>query len=140
MAKTAEQIVRDFFAAVDARDIDALVDACTDDVVYENVSMAPHLGKAALRAFVTPNMSKVDDYVTNMRSIATAADGRTVLTERLDVFDFKGSKVHVRVMGAFEIRDGKIAAWRDYFDLASFAAAMKAIGQRAGPGIGEKFS
>jgi hypothetical protein len=39
-------------------------------------------------------------------------------------------------MGIFEVRDGKVAAWRDYWDHASFAAQMDEIGQRAGPGIG----
>jgi len=27
------------------------------------------------------------------------------------------------VMGAFEIADGKIKAWRDYFDMAQFTGA-----------------
>ncbi len=27
-------------------------------------------------------------------------------------------------MGAFELRDGKICAWRDYFDLAQFQRQM----------------
>jgi limonene-1,2-epoxide hydrolase len=32
--------------------------------------------------------------------------------------------VEVKVMGVFELRDGKIAAWRDYFDLAGFQKSM----------------
>jgi limonene-1,2-epoxide hydrolase len=27
-------------------------------------------------------------------------------------------------MGTFELRDGRIAAWRDYFDLQSFMTAL----------------
>jgi limonene-1,2-epoxide hydrolase len=27
-------------------------------------------------------------------------------------------------MGVFEVRDGKIAVWRDYFDLATVTAAF----------------
>ncbi|MGI5337001.1 limonene-1,2-epoxide hydrolase family protein [Streptomyces sp. CA-181903] len=30
-----------------------------------------------------------------------------------------GAEVRVRVAGVFEIRDGLIAAWRDYFDLGA---------------------
>jgi len=41
-----------------------------------------------------------------------------VLTERTDYLDGPGGAIVIRVMGACEIRDGKIAAWRDYFDLA----------------------
>jgi len=40
-----------------------------------------------------------------------------VLTERTDRFLIKGKWVEVPVMGAFELRDGKITAWRDYFDV-----------------------
>jgi limonene-1,2-epoxide hydrolase len=28
------------------------------------------------------------------------------------------------VAGVFEVRDGKIAAWRDYFDLATFTKQL----------------
>jgi limonene-1,2-epoxide hydrolase len=35
-----------------------------------------------------------------------------------------GKDVAVPVMGTFEISDGKISAWRDYFDLATFASQM----------------
>jgi limonene-1,2-epoxide hydrolase len=40
-----------------------------------------------------------------------------VLTERVDVFEAPGKRIELPVMGAFEVRDGRIAAWRDYFDL-----------------------
>jgi limonene-1,2-epoxide hydrolase len=48
----------------------------------------------------------------------------TVLTERVDRFVFGETPVAVPVMGAFEIRDGKISAWRDYFDLASMTRQL----------------
>ena len=28
------------------------------------------------------------------------------------------------MMGTFEVRDGKISAWRDYFDMAGITAAL----------------
>jgi limonene-1,2-epoxide hydrolase len=31
------------------------------------------------------------------------------------------------VCGVFEIRDGRIAVWRDYFDLATFTNQMAAL-------------
>jgi limonene-1,2-epoxide hydrolase len=42
------------------------------------------------------------------------------MNERVDVFEMGGKHVEVPVAGVFEIRGGKIAAWRDYFDLATF--------------------
>jgi limonene-1,2-epoxide hydrolase len=35
-----------------------------------------------------------------------------------------GGELALPVMGVFEVRDGRIAAWRDYFDLATVTAAF----------------
>jgi limonene-1,2-epoxide hydrolase len=47
-----------------------------------------------------------------------AEDGDAVLTERVDVLTANGIAAPVPVMGTFEVRDGRIVAWRDYFDMA----------------------
>jgi limonene-1,2-epoxide hydrolase len=43
-----------------------------------------------------------------------------VLTERVDAFISGERTIELPVMGTFEVRDGLIAAWRDYFDLNQF--------------------
>ena len=55
--------------------------------------------------------------------IAESADG-VGLTERTDRFLIAGKWIELPVMGAFELRDGKICAWRDYFDMAQFQRQM----------------
>ena len=47
-----------------------------------------------------------------------------MLTERIDTFTMDGKKAPLPVMGTFELRDGKICAWRDYFDLAQVTAML----------------
>jgi limonene-1,2-epoxide hydrolase len=47
-----------------------------------------------------------------------------VMNERTDRFKIGPKWVEAPVMGIFELRDGKIAAWRDYFDLAGFQKQM----------------
>jgi limonene-1,2-epoxide hydrolase len=42
------------------------------------------------------------------------------MTERIDVFTLAGRTFDLQVMGAFEVNDGKIKAWRDYFDPSQF--------------------
>jgi limonene-1,2-epoxide hydrolase len=42
------------------------------------------------------------------------------MTERVDVFTLAGKTFDLQVMGAFEVDDGKIKAWRDYFDPSQF--------------------
>jgi limonene-1,2-epoxide hydrolase len=51
-----------------------------------------------------------------------AASGNTVLTERVDRFTIEGRAITLPVMGTFEIENGLICAWRDYFDLAGYQA------------------
>ena len=57
--------------------------------------------------------------------LSLAANGRKVLTERINRFTINGKKITIPVMGTFEIdAQGKISAWRDYFDLAQFTKQM----------------
>ena len=53
------------------------------------------------------------------------ADGDIVMTERVDHFIVGDKTVSVKCMGVFELRDGKIAAWRDYWDLRQFEAQVQ---------------
>ena len=45
------------------------------------------------------------------------ATGDVVMTERVDTFHMGERTIVLPVMGVFEVVHGKIAAWRDYFDL-----------------------
>jgi limonene-1,2-epoxide hydrolase len=47
-----------------------------------------------------------------------------VLTERVDRFMIKGKWVALPVMGTFEVVNGKIRAWRDYFDMNQFQSQL----------------
>ena len=52
----------------------------------------------------------------------------TVLTERVDTFNRGDKSIVLRVMGTFELREGKIAEWRDYFDMAEWTRQATADG------------
>ena len=67
----------------------------------------------------------VGGWSIEMQVLHIQGDAVTVLTERLETFRSKatpGKVVELHVMGAFEIKDGKIAHWRDYFDSKESAA------------------
>ena len=114
----AKQIVRDFCAAWDARDQQRILDAFTDDGVYHNMPMAPVAGKDAIRGVLAVILAPAQSVKFEIKHIV--ADGDIVLTERLDTFQMGDKTVTLEVMGTFELRDGKIAVWRDYFDMASW--------------------
>ncbi len=51
------------------------------------------------------------------------AEGAIVMTERVDHFTRDdGRTISLPVMGVIEVRNGVIAAWRDYFDLGQFTS------------------
>jgi limonene-1,2-epoxide hydrolase len=52
------------------------------------------------------------------------AAGNVVMNERVDRFKVGDKEITIKVVGVFELRDGKIAAWRDYFDLGMWQKQM----------------
>ncbi len=118
------EVVRRFCAAWADGDLDAIVGAFTDDAVYHNMPLDPVVGPEAIRTFIEGFIGRVDSVEFQIRNIVGSGD--VVLTERVDVFVAPGKRIELPVMGTFELRDGRIAAWRDYFDLQSFMAAFSA--------------
>ena len=114
----AIDVVRDFCSAWEARDQQRILDAFTDDGVYHNMPLDPAVGKAAIAALLGVILGPASDVKFEIKHIAAVGD--VVLTERVDRFIIGGKTVDLPVMGAFEVRDGKIAAWRDYFDMAAW--------------------
>jgi limonene-1,2-epoxide hydrolase len=114
----AKQVVRDFCAAWEAMDSQRILDSFTDDGVYHNMPMAPAVGKDAIKGLLGMILAPASAVTFEIKHIA--AEGDVVLTERLDTFKMGDKTVTLDVMGTFEVRDGKIAAWRDFFDLASW--------------------
>jgi limonene-1,2-epoxide hydrolase len=86
--------------------------------VYHNIPLAPVVGPEQIKATIEGFSGGVTSI--EFRLDAIAADGGTVLTERLDVFTFPNGRIELPVMGTFEVADGKNTAWRDYFDLNQF--------------------
>jgi limonene-1,2-epoxide hydrolase len=97
----------------------------TPATIWENVGMTKTTGpQEALTAF--PGFGDGGPPI-RVDVLAIAAAGNMVLTERIDhIFGPDGKPaLSIPVMGAFEVKDGKITAWRDYFDTAGFAGAAQ---------------
>ena len=98
----------------------------TDDAVYHNIPLAPVTGREAIAktiaSFIRPGAPGIESI--EFRVVNIAANGPVVMTERVDVFKRPDKSFEVQVMGTFEISDGKIKAWRDYFDMNQFASRM----------------
>ncbi|HEV8575228.1 MAG TPA: limonene-1,2-epoxide hydrolase family protein [Dehalococcoidia bacterium] len=113
------EIVRRFCEAFGRRDSDELLEFFTEDGVYHNMPMAPMQGKAAIRTVLDMFLKMMSESVEFVMLKIAEGDG-AVLTERLDRFLIGGKSVELPVAGVFELKDGKIVAWRDYFDMGAW--------------------
>jgi limonene-1,2-epoxide hydrolase len=120
---TPESVVREFCRAVERRDVPALVDFFTADAVYHNIPLAPLTGREAIASTLEQFIGPASSVEFELLGIAT--QGATVFTERVDRFEIAGKRVELPVMGAFEVTpEGKIRAWRDYFDMQQFTSQL----------------
>ena len=122
MAKIDNTIaVRNLIEGWATLDIDFMMDQFAEDAIFENVPMELIVGKPAIRKAVGAFLEMCIAAPWELRNIAVAENG-TVLTERADRFHLKnGSQSVSLVMGAFELDgSGRIAHWRDYFDLGDW--------------------
>jgi limonene-1,2-epoxide hydrolase len=61
---------------------------------------------------------------TQWELLNIVGDGDVVIAERLDRTAAGDKQVDLPCTGVFEMENGKIKVWRDYFDLATFTTAM----------------
>ncbi len=116
------EIVGRFLAAWPRLDAAELASYFTEDGVYHNMPMAPVAGRAAIEAMIrgfTANWSATDWEIRHL-----VAEGDVVFSERIDRSVVGGKRVELPCAGVFEMRSGKIAVWRDYFDLATYTRAL----------------
>jgi limonene-1,2-epoxide hydrolase len=118
MANANETIVQDFCAAWRRKNIDELLSFFSADAVYHNMPLEPLRGIAAIRETINMFAAPAESIEFEMRAIASSGD--TVFTERVDHFKMAGKTISLPVAGVFEVRNGKIAAWRDYFDMQTY--------------------
>jgi len=119
----SEKTVLDFCNAIRARDVDQLVAFFSDDAVYHNMPVAPVTGPKAIGKVLSGYLASASD--AEFEVVAIASRGNVVLTERIDRFTIGGKRIVLPVMGTFEIGDdGRIRAWRDYFDMNQFTSQM----------------
>jgi limonene-1,2-epoxide hydrolase len=116
-------VVATFIAAIEAKDIAAAVELLADDISYENMPVAPIVGRDAVR-------STLEGFL----KVATAVDwpvkrqvvsGSVVINERIDRFQIGSGWLELPVAGFFEVDDdGRISLWRDYFDMGSYVSQL----------------
>lgn len=120
--RQAINIVEDMIRGWEALDTSAVASCFAQDGIWHNMPYPPIVGRAAIEGAVGRFLSGATKVHFAIRHIGEIAPG-VVIAERNDIFTMKdGRTVDIPVMGVFEIADGAILAWRDYFDAAAMPA------------------
>jgi limonene-1,2-epoxide hydrolase len=119
---SAGDVVREFCEAIDRKDLVTVESLLHERVVYHNVGSEPAVGRPATVAAVKFQFDMFEPIRFRIRNLAE--DGDTVLTERVDEVTVNGVMAPAPVMGTFEVKDGQIMQWRDYFDMGLVGKLM----------------
>jgi limonene-1,2-epoxide hydrolase len=122
-----EATVRSFFDVWVERDPERLTAFFADDGSWSEANRAGAVGHEALKAVFEMQVGFGSDFSFEFRNLAVVGD--TVYTERVDHFSLNDTPMVVPVLGIFEFApDGKIQAWRDYYDWADLERQLLAAG------------
>src|SRR6201988_3350351 len=114
-----------FLHAPQDADLETAGAALAEDLVYQNVGLPTIYGRnRAMKLF--SSLGGASGFEGNIPRIA--ADGAAMLTERTDALIFGPLRLQFWVCGVFEVHDGEITLWRDYFDFFDmFKATLRGL-------------
>lgn len=115
-------VVEEFFEAFEASNLDRALALMADGIVYQNVPFPADRGKRAVARTLQGFSRFATSFEVRMKNIA--ARNGVVLTERVDTLSGPFVHMEIWVCGTFEVKDGLITLWRDYFDLASATSQL----------------
>jgi limonene-1,2-epoxide hydrolase len=114
-------VVERFLDRLRAADSDGAADLLAVDVEYENKGLPTVHGRERVRRLFAAMNRVGTGFEVYVHLIS--ADGSSVLTERTDVLKWGRLRIQFWVCGRFDVRDGEIVVWRDYFDHLTILAA-----------------
>lgn len=113
----SEQRIRDFFDCWHRFDLAGALSFIADDCVFRpDPSADPIRGREAIAAKWGKYMELMRTY--DCEYVTTLASDRIVFCERLEIVgSSRGFEMRVPIVGVFELDgQGRISAWRDYYD------------------------
>jgi limonene-1,2-epoxide hydrolase len=117
-----ETVIREFIQAWSRLDPAELAGYFAEDGIYHNMPIEPVQGREQIEEFIRGFLSSWTE--TDWDIVTIIAEGNLVIAERVDRTKTQEKSVELPCVGVFELKDGKIKVWRDYFDLGTFMKAM----------------
>jgi limonene-1,2-epoxide hydrolase len=94
---------------------DEIIEFFTPDATYHNIPLPILRGRQEIFESLKglpDRFQKVEVEILHQIS-----SGNLVMNERIDYFTFPDRRVALPIAGVFELENGKIKAWREYFDI-----------------------
>jgi limonene-1,2-epoxide hydrolase len=123
-AKSPIEVVKAFNAAMEKKDFDTGLRYVADSCEYTNGPMGTLHGPAGVRAMLEPFFAPIVEQTFIIKR--EVADGPVVFLERLDRHLMPTGWIELPVTGVYEVHDGRITVWHEYFDLATIQKQMAA--------------
>jgi len=115
MSAENERIVTELLNAWSRLDFDAAIKLAADSFVYQPDPSAKLIhGSDAVLATWRTYLKFMKSY--EFKTLHILSSDNLVMMERLEWIGTKRGKTELPIMGVFELRGGKLTAWRDYFD------------------------
>jgi limonene-1,2-epoxide hydrolase len=118
-----ESIVRRFIEAWSRLDPKELAGYFAEDGVYHNMPMTPVRGRENVEKLIAGFSASWTE--TEWEILHLMGQGDVVIAERVDHTKLGDKNVDLPCTGVFELEDGKIKVWRDYFDLGTYTRAIQ---------------
>jgi limonene-1,2-epoxide hydrolase len=119
MTATPIDLVEQFLLHFEAMDFDAALPLLADDVEYTNIPMGTVRGHAGVRSVLEPFFAPIHE--NEFVILRRASTDHIVFLERVDRHRLDHGWRELAVNSVFEVHDGKVTVWRDYFDLMTAA-------------------
>lgn len=121
---TPSEVVKAFNAAMETKDYDTALKFVSDDCEYTNIPLSTVRGPAGIRSVLEPFFAPTIE--NRFEILREAAAGPVVFLERLDHHLLPTGWVQLPVTGVYEVHDGRITVYRDYFDAATILSKWPA--------------
>jgi limonene-1,2-epoxide hydrolase len=115
-------VVRDFLSAWSRLNAAELAAYFAEDGVYHNMPASPIQGRQKIEQFIAGFIKSWT--ATEWEVVNVLASGNVVMVERIDHTRMGERHVDLPCCGIFEMKNGKIQIWRDYFDMATYTRAL----------------
>jgi limonene-1,2-epoxide hydrolase len=119
MSNPNEELVAVMCNAMTGGSMDKVVACLTEDVFYHNLPFDPIIGRAGVKEFLNPFVDTPHGGLETIDYLHTLSDGNTVMNARNETWRHKDVTVILPVAGVFEIENGLISRWCDYWDTAT---------------------